>query len=67
MRNMDKILVEIGKDGKITIKYLGFQGSACYTEAKKLYDKLKEQGLDVEIKQIIPTTTQSGVIQSERA
>jgi len=62
--NMDKILIEIGKDGRITIKYLGFQGDSCYAEAKRLYEKLKEQGLDVEIKQIIPTT--QGVSQYDR-
>jgi menaquinone-dependent protoporphyrinogen IX oxidase len=61
---MDKILVEIEKNGKITIKYLGFQGDACYIEAKRLYEKLREQGLDVEIKQIIPTT--QAVRQYER-
>jgi arylamine N-acetyltransferase len=52
---MREIRVEIDKDGKVRILYQGFQGGACFEEAKRLYALLKAQGLDVSIEQVVPT------------
>lgn len=52
---MRRITVEIDKDGKVRVLYQGFQGGACFEEAKKLYELLKRQGLDVRLEQVTPT------------
>jgi arylamine N-acetyltransferase len=52
---MREIRVEIDKEGKVRILYQGFQGGACFEEAKRLYALLKAQGLDVSIEQVVPT------------
>jgi hypothetical protein len=46
---MKNIKVIINEDGKIKIEYSGFQGDECFLEAKKLYEKLKNLGVNVEI------------------
>lgn len=52
---MKGIEVIVDEDGKVTIKYTGFVGDACYHEARKLYQQLKSLGVDVEVQQIVPT------------
>jgi len=50
-----EVRVEIDRDGRVRILYQGFQGDACFEEAKRLYATLKAQGLDVSIEQVMPT------------
>ena len=52
---MKEIIIEINKNGKIKVLYKGFQGNLCFEEAKKLYQLLKNQGIDISIEQITPT------------
>lgn len=52
---MRGIEVVVGKGGKVVIRYYGFVGDACFEEASRLYQKLKEKGVDVAIEQVIPT------------
>lgn len=52
---MKEIRVEIDENGKVKILYQGFQGGACFEEAKRLYALLKAQGLEVTIEQVVPT------------
>jgi hypothetical protein len=52
---MREVRVEIDRDGRVRILYQGFQGDACFEEARRLYDFLKAQGLDVSIEQVMPT------------
>ena len=68
---MREIIVEIDKDGSVKIRYQGFVGGQCFEEAKRLYEILKKQGLDVKIEQVVPTqeyyaTTVSQVREVER-
>jgi len=52
---MHEILVEIGENGKVKILYKGFKGGACFDEAKRLYEALKAQGVEVSLEQVVPT------------
>lgn len=52
---MKEVRVEIDENGKVKVLYQGFQGGACFEEAKRLYALLKAQGLDVSIEQVVPT------------
>jgi hypothetical protein len=52
---MREVRVEIDRDGKIRILYQGFQGDACFEEARRLYVFLKAQGLEVSVEQVMPT------------
>jgi len=52
---MHEIIVEIDKGGKVRILYKGFKGGACFDEARKLYEALKAQGVEVTIEQVVPT------------
>ena len=52
---MHEIIVEIDKGGKVRILYKGFKGGACFDEAKRLYEALKAQGVEVTIEQVVPT------------
>jgi arylamine N-acetyltransferase len=52
---MREVRVEIDENGRVRILYQGFQGGACFEEAKRLYTLLKAQGLDVSIEQVVPT------------
>mgnify|MGYP000164958958 CR=1 FL=1 len=52
---MHEILVEIGENGKVKILYKGFKGGACFDEAKRLYEALKAQGVEVSLEQVTPT------------
>jgi arylamine N-acetyltransferase len=52
---MREVRVEIEKDGRVRVLYQGFQGGACFEEARRLYALLKAQGLDVSIEQVAPT------------
>jgi len=52
---MREVRIEIDRDGKVRILYQGFQGGACFEEAKRFYALLKAQGLDVSIEQVVPT------------
>jgi hypothetical protein len=52
---MREIRIEIDSSGKVKILYQGFQGEACFEEAKKLYALLKARGVDVSIEQVLPT------------
>lgn len=49
------ILVEVGEDGKIQYKMVGFRGKVCLGEADKLKKALTTLGLEGEIKDIVPT------------
>ena len=52
---MHEIIVEIDKGGKVRILYKGFKGGACFDEAKRLYEALKAQGVEVTVEQVMPT------------
>ena len=52
---MPAVFVEVDKNGKVKILYKGFKGGACFDEAKKLYEALKAQGVEVELEQVVPT------------
>lgn len=49
---MPLIRIEIDKEGNVTIDHQGFAGEACEKEDKRLYEILKGQGAQIEIKQI---------------
>ena len=52
---MKEIRVEIDSNGKVRILYQGFQGEACFEEAKKLYNLLLSKGVQVTLEQVTPT------------
>jgi hypothetical protein len=52
---MREIRVEIDSNGKVRILYSGFQGEACFEEAKKLYNLLLSKGVQVSLEQVVPT------------
>jgi type 1 glutamine amidotransferase len=52
---MKEIRIEIDSNGKVKILYSGFQGDACFEEAKKLYNLLKSKGVQVSLEQVVPT------------
>jgi len=52
---MKEVRIEITRDGKIKILYSGFVGDECFKEASKLYNLLKNRGVDVSIEQVTPT------------
>lgn len=48
---MKNVKVIIKEDGSVIIEYNGFQGSECFLEAQRLYEKLKSAGVQVSIQQ----------------
>lgn len=45
-----KVIVGVDKTtGKLTTKFEGFQGGACFTERDTLLAKLKERGVETEL------------------
>ena len=52
---MREIRVEVDANGKVRILYSGFQGGACFEEAKKLYALLKSKGVEVSLERVTPT------------
>ncbi|MGC9069450.1 MAG: hypothetical protein ACP5IZ_10850 [Thermoprotei archaeon] len=57
---MKKIEIMIDENG-MKIIYDGFIGDECFIEAKKLYEKLSQLGVDVTIITTQKTTSESGV------
>ncbi|MCJ7631025.1 DUF2997 domain-containing protein [Candidatus Bathyarchaeota archaeon] len=45
---MREILVEIDKEGRATVKTQGFQGPACTEAVKRLAEKLRAMGIEVD-------------------
>jgi len=52
---MREIRVEIDSNGKVKILYQGFQGGECFEEAKRLYNLLRDKGVEVSLEQVAPT------------
>jgi len=52
---MKEVIIIVEKNGKITIRFQGYYGDACFQEAEKIYQKLKQLGADVKIEQTIKT------------
>jgi len=50
---MKVIIVEIDKDGKVTIDHRGFYGKTCFEADEKLYQLLKKLGADTKILNVI--------------
>jgi hypothetical protein len=50
-----EVWVEVGTDGRVRILYRGFVGGECFEEAKRLYEALKAQGVEVAVEQVVPT------------
>ncbi len=46
---MRGVEIRIEKGGKVRIEWNGFIGDTCYLEADKLYELLKQRGIDVNI------------------
>jgi len=44
-----KVRFFIGEDGQLHFDFEGFRGGTCLTELQKLLEKLKEQGLNIDI------------------
>jgi len=52
---MREVEVIINEDGSVTIRYQGFRGQACFEEAKRLYRRLREAGVEVKVEKTQPT------------
>jgi len=52
---MKEIMIVVNKDGSVTIRYSGFYGEACFQEAQKIYQRLKQLGVDVKIEKVVRT------------
>lgn len=58
----------IEADGSVRVEYNGFTGKTCLQEAKKIYEKLKALGVDVNItKTVEQETTQTSTKVSTNA
>jgi len=69
---MKEVIIIVDKDGKVTVRYQGFIGDACFQEAHKIYQQLKQLGVNVKIEQTLKTpeayvqqSTGSMVVQSD--
>lgn len=51
-----KITIIMTKDGKRVIDFHGFKGNECFDKADEIYKRLRELGIDVDIKEISPKT-----------
>lgn len=51
---MRKIKITVDNKGNIVTDFDGFSGSACFKEAQKLVQALKELGVDIEIRHVLP-------------
>jgi len=55
---MKEVVILMDEDGETT-SFSGFEGKACYEEAKRLISAMKDAGLEVDIEKIIPNETGS--------
>jgi len=52
---MKQVKILIQNNGKILIRYQGFKGEECFTEAEKIYKLLAQKGINIEIEKIKKT------------
>ena len=52
---MKGVEVIVHEDGKVTVRYDGFLGDACFQEAKRIYEQLKALGVNVTIEKVVRT------------
>jgi muramoyltetrapeptide carboxypeptidase LdcA involved in peptidoglycan recycling len=65
-------IIIVDKNGKITIRFQGYYGDTCFQEAEKIYQQLKQLGVDVKVEQTLKTpeayirqTTRSRVVEAD--
>jgi hypothetical protein len=51
-----EILISIKEDGTVEILTRGYVGRACVDEVEKLVRRLKEMGVEVETRELAPST-----------
>jgi len=56
---MKTVEIIVKPDGSVKVTYEGFQGQACFQEARRIYAQLRRLGVDVEVEKVLPTTLEA--------